>query len=159
MLLIFALCYLWLLLAGLALLASSEALSSLATVLLVGSAVAFPVGLVSGCCLWLTATRVLPAWLTTLVLWALAALPYALLAWWTGQPKTIETMLVIQAAISAVVWPVALAGVLKGLVIELAMVMALMIAVDSSQTAIKIAGSHLTAKLRLLVEIARSLGL
>ena len=159
MLLIFALCYLWLILTALAFLTSGQDPGLLAQVLVVGAVAALPVGLISGCALWIVVAKLLPAWLTTLVLWALAALPYALLAWWTGEPKTIEKMLVVQACAAAGIWPIALAGVIRGLLIEGVLIVALMTVVYSSATAIKIAGSHLTAKLRMLVEIARYLGL
>lgn len=159
MLFIFILCYLWFILAGLAWIASNQELSTLGAVLLVGLVVALPGGALSGLSLWVTVNRVLPSWLTTLLAWALAALAYALLAWWTGEPKTIETMLVRQAAAVVVIWPIALAGVIKGVLIEGVLLTALMLAVYSKETAIRIAGSHLTVKLRVLLEIARSLGL
>ena len=159
MLFIFILCYLWFMLAGLAWIASNQELSTLGAVLVVGLVVALPVGALSGLSLWVTVNRVLPSWLTTLSVWALAALAYALLAWWTGEPKTIERMLVQQAAAVVVIWPIALAGVIKGVLIEVVLLTALMLAVYSKETAIRIAGSHLTVKLRVLLEIARSLGL
>jgi hypothetical protein len=155
MITVFVVCYMWVMLAALAFLTYRQDPALLPRVMLLGCFVAVPLGLISGIVLWLLALHLLPGWLAVLSVW----LPYAVFAWWTGDAKTIETMIIAEALLAAVIWPIALAGLLVGLILEVVAVVVALAILQATDLSIRVAGASITARVRTLIAMAKALGL